>query len=102
MSEPARDASRGDEEIKQQFRVRRARQFLAMIPLVPAMLVAGYSGKTGPGVTVEGVRLLPYAVLVVVVVLLFSFWNWRCPACRGSLATVLNPKRCPQCGVELR
>jgi hypothetical protein len=34
--------------------------------------------------------------------LLFSLKNWRCPACDSYLRKNTNPKFCPKCGVKLQ
>jgi hypothetical protein len=34
--------------------------------------------------------------------LIFSFQNWRCPACHRYLGKSSNITFCPKCGVELR
>jgi rubrerythrin len=40
--------------------------------------------------------------MVVAGALIFSFVNWRCPACTRYLGRGWNPKFCPKCGVQLR
>ncbi len=32
----------------------------------------------------------------------FSWFNWRCPACKRYLGNNLSPRHCPKCGVALR
>ena len=39
---------------------------------------------------------------VVFVVAIFSFFNYRCPACQGYLGRTIRPPFCPHCGVRLR
>jgi hypothetical protein len=41
-------------------------------------------------------------VLPVAAALAFSFYNWRCPACKAYLGRSWNPKHCQHCGIELR
>lgn len=90
------------EEVKREFEVCKSRQLLTIIPLAPAALVAFLFGDKGPSASLVETRLAWSAVAVVVAVLLFSFWNWRCPSCRSYLGKRGNPKHCPKCGVELR
>jgi len=36
---------------------------------------------------------------LVLATLIFSFWNWRCPACKKYLGRSAGPAYCPKCGV---
>ena len=88
----------------QEFKRRRKNQLIALIPLVVALLAAtlldhhpkqmpsGFLGKN------FGVIFSLYLIALVV----FSFRNWRCPACNGYLGRGINPRSCPYCGVQLR
>jgi len=40
--------------------------------------------------------------VLVAAAVIFSFANWRCPACNGYLGRGINPKFCSKCGTELR
>jgi hypothetical protein len=42
------------------------------------------------------------ALIVMLVVLVFLLYSWRCPACRTYLGRGMNPKVCPMCGVALQ
>ena len=43
--------------------------------------------------------LLIGAILIMII---FSLWSWRCPACRGSLGKwTMRFKYCPCCGIQL-
>jgi len=41
-------------------------------------------------------------IITVVVYLVFSRFNWRCPECSNYLGKGLNQKFCKSCGAELR
>jgi MFS family permease len=43
----------------------------------------------------------PVLIALVLGVLLFSFRNWRCPACNKYLGRAIHPKFCQNCGVAL-
>ena len=45
-----------------------------------------------------GLYLFGYGVAVV----LFSFVNWRCPACNKPLGRYGNPRFCFRCGAPLQ
>jgi hypothetical protein len=47
--------------------------------------------------------LAAYDILMVVAVMVFSFWNVRCPACHRHLRRPRwgRPVSCQDCGVEL-
>ena len=42
----------------------------------------------------------PAAIVVIVIAVIFSLFNWRCPACRRYLGKGI-PNFCPKCGVGL-
>ncbi|TMQ49613.1 MAG: hypothetical protein E6K73_09610 [Candidatus Eisenbacteria bacterium] len=44
----------------------------------------------------------PAFLVLVAAAVIFSFANWRCPACNGYLGRGINPKFCSKCGTELR
>ena len=46
--------------------------------------------------------LLPPIVILMVLGLIFSFFNWRCPACKSYLGKQINPKHCHNCGAKLQ
>ena len=58
----------------------------------------------------SGARLLglpaqwvaPAVFVAIAAALIFSFRNWRCPACHAHLGRTMNPRHCPSCGVALR
>ena len=90
---------------KQQFAERRKRQIILAIPLVA--LVVGFavfaderSPAALPGIPASMVA--PVFFAVVVGALIFSFRNWRCPACDKYLGKGVSPRFCPKCGVALQ
>src|SRR5262245_20854342 len=89
---------------KQQFAMRRKRQVILAIPLVLAIV-----GVVAAGDSLDrGLFGLPPAVLtggfllLVAGALIFSFRNWRCPACDRYLGKHLGPSFCAKCGVRLQ
>ena len=90
-------------EFREQFKSRRARQLMVSLPLV-AMVLATSFLRSGRPDQIAGipVQTLGVAFFVLVMgVLLFSFRNWRCPACDRYLGRTMSPRFCPKCGVEL-
>ena len=88
------------DEFRRLFAVRRRRQFLLAIPLLPviiAVIVAreGDSVLFGLPSDVWG----PVFFVFVIGALAFSLWNWRCPACSKYLGKSVSPRYCPRCGV---
>ena len=50
-----------------------------------------------------GAVLGPISFVVIAVGwVIFEGRIWRCPACDKHLGRAFNPKRCPECGIELR
>ena len=87
---------------KEQFAVRRKRQLMLAIPLVALILLITLSERGSRDVF--GVPHQTIGIgffLFVACALLFSFRNWRCPACDKYLGKGI-PRYCPRCGVELQ
>jgi len=75
---------------RSKFRRRRNWQFAA----AAAFVLAVFLKETRLGFLA--------ALLVMLGVLVFSLYNWRCPACRKYLGRAMNPKVCARCGVVLQ
>jgi hypothetical protein len=91
-------------EFRQQFARRRKRQILLAIPLIAAIVGLAVLGESegealfGLPPTIWG----PAFFLLVVGALIFSFRNWRCPACDRYLGKQMSPTFCSKCGVALQ
>ena len=89
---------------KAAFSTRRYRQLAISVPLIGLMAGFALTQDRGDG-TVFGLSLNvagPVFAAVVVGAMIFSFRNWRCPACSKYLGRGLNPRHCQSCGVQLR
>jgi hypothetical protein len=90
---------------KEEFAARRKRQLILVVPVAVVLIGFGVLADEPSGVDVLG---LPSAVVVtalgllVVGAVVFSFMNWRCPACNTYLGKGMNPHFCPKCGVALQ
>ena len=47
-------------------------------------------------------RFLIYFIAALQRAILFSLYNWRCPACSKYLGKQRSPKYCSKCGVALQ
>jgi hypothetical protein len=91
-------------EFKAQFAARRRRQLILTIPFVLLVLVA-LVVRAGVDLGRYGIKAEtfgPVFLVIVIAALIFSFANWRCPACNTYLGRGMNPKFCSRCGTELR
>lgn len=91
-------------DIKSDFKKRRTRQLLLLIPLVPIIFLMVFISKSNPsdiaGISAETIT---YAGLgIVICAVIFSLVNWRCPACGKYIGKSLSPKFCEGCGAELQ
>ena len=91
-------------EFKRLFLVRRGRRrlvvatFLALVLVVFILRLRGVDEVLGVPSGRWGLYVLGYGVLTV----LFSFVNWRCPACNRALGRYGNPRFCFRCGAPLQ
>lgn len=93
-----------NDEIKKQFKLRKKKQWLAIIPAV--IFLAGYQLLAWQGPSrIAGwprqILLYPF-MLFVMVAIVFIYINWRCPACRKYLGLTFRGRICPKCGAELK
>ncbi|HEX4440569.1 MAG TPA: hypothetical protein VH854_10900 [Thermoanaerobaculia bacterium] len=83
------------ERFQQEFARRRQRQFVAGgLTAVGVLLLVLYDRRA------MSFPLPVIWVAMVVGVLIFSWQNWRCPACDRYLGKY-PPRFCPKCGVPL-
>ena len=92
------------EEIQALFAQKRRRQIFLAIPLVPIFIVVLVSRDLAGGVLfgVPSEVWGPAFLVLAIGALLFSLWNWRCPACEKYLGKAINPRFCVKCGVALQ
>jgi len=85
------------------FKRRRRRQLALLVPVLLAFVcivaLAQIEGDTIFGLPT--VLIFAICLVVIVVGVIFSFFNWRCPACNSYLGRSLSPKFCWNCGVPL-
>ncbi|HEV8377104.1 MAG TPA: hypothetical protein VGR38_12815 [Candidatus Polarisedimenticolia bacterium] len=91
-------------EYQRLFALKRRRQLILSIPLLGVVLAGLALRDRGGRIPFDlPVALVgPVFLLLIVGALLFSFWNWRCPACEKYLGKSLSPRFCPKCGVALQ
>ena len=92
------------DDFKAEFAKRRRRQIVLAVPVfilvIGGMMLRGRDVQLPAGMN-ENVVIAGFVALVAAA-LIFSFSNWRCPACSVYLGRSLGPHFCPRCGVELR
>jgi hypothetical protein len=85
------------------FARRRRNQLLLLVPMLVALIgyVFGDQYLTPSlGIGPDALGIIFFAVIAGGVI--FSFFNWRCPACEKYLGRSGIPRHCPHCGVALR
>jgi zinc transporter ZupT len=91
-----------DETVLNEFKRRRKRQLITSgVALFVALPVMALSGR----LTLFGMperAVLIVATTLIVGAVLFSLYNWRCPACNRYLGKAFNPSFCSGCGAQLR
>ncbi len=96
--------SEQETEFKSQFAARRKRQIILAVPLFAAIIAVALVSDSDRQEFL-GISSAAWGVVFLVFVagaLIFSFRNWRCPACDRYLGKQMNPKFCSKCGVVLR
>jgi hypothetical protein len=85
----------------EEFGRRRARQLALGYVIIPLALIAVWLEHHAQANPFGSLLFLAMATPVIVMALLFSLKNWRCPACNTYLGKRANPSACPKCGVRL-
>ncbi len=94
---------RDEERIMQEFAKRRSRQVLAMAAAIALMILAAalYRRPDLFGEISKG-TLVKAQLLIVLIFVNFTAFNWRCPSCRTHLGSDIGRQTCRKCGVRLR
>ena len=90
-------------EFQRLYAKRKGRQRYLAVPL-GALLLVMYFSSDKDAATVFGQSLAVVAPLFAAVLIgtaVFSWWNWRCPACNRYLGRSGAKKVCGRCGVVL-
>ncbi|MET0620788.1 MAG: hypothetical protein ABW056_10945 [Thermoanaerobaculia bacterium] len=83
---------------KVEFAKRRRRQLGVAAVIFAGAISAMILRNSSPFASPVGFTLL---VAALGAILVFTFKNWRCPACDRYLGKGAFPRFCPQCGVPL-
>lgn len=90
------------EEIKEEFRRRRRRQFIysgcGVVLALLSRVAVSQLGKRAPWLTDE--VFVGLFMALVAAFLIVSFLNWRCPACDKYIGRSLFPNFCQKCGAK--
>jgi hypothetical protein len=91
-------------EFRALFALRRRRQLLVSLPLIALIMGFAFLEKsnTGAFLGIPPSIVLPGFLAMIAGAVVFSLYNWRCPACNKYLGKQRSPKYCSKCGVELQ
>ena len=93
---------RSNAEIIEEFKKKRTRQIMAVAPFILAFLaLLSVEGNPTGIFGLPPNIVLTIAFALIISVLIYSFFNWRCPSCNKYLGKAINPKFCAKCGVQL-
>jgi hypothetical protein len=87
-----------------EFQKRRRRQLLVLIPAVLAIAL-GIAAKNTDLLDQVGIPMNTFGPVFfgfIVLLVGFSFYNWRCPSCKKYLGREISPRFCHRCGVQFR
>lgn len=91
-------------EIRAEYAKRRSRQLKVSIPVVVLILLVVSLEKSGGAIlTFVSISTLTWFIFALIIaVAIFSYKNWRCPACNQYLGKGIDKKFCDKCGVSLK
>lgn len=93
-----------DPEVMAEFNKRRTRQYIAIIPvvLVVGVLILSGRGDSAEFVGIPMTIVGPVCFAAILAIVIFSLFNWRCPACNVYLGRGMSPTFCRKCGERLQ
>jgi len=91
-------------EIQTLFALRRRRQLLISLPLIALIMGFVFLENDNPGALfgIPPSIVFPGFLAIIAGAVVFSLYNWRCPACNKYLGKQRSPKYCSKCGVALQ
>jgi len=89
---------------KTQYALRKRRQLMVTVPLVLVFIALAMADKAEGSFfsAVPADVFIPVFFIIIIGALIFSFRNWRCPACNKYLGKAVSLRFCPKCGIALR
>lgn len=90
---------------RNQFKIRRQRQLMFFYSPLAILAILAFAVDETTGLIlgyIPASALVPVVIVALVGALIFSFKNWRCPACNSYFGKAYNPSFCSKCGVKLR
>jgi hypothetical protein len=94
ISSVRKSEARGDAWIRLEYRRRLHRQVIVPVSCLGLIGMSFVIGGGDAGKTATFLCMIPLVG--------FTFWNWRCPACKGYLGKGSNHRFCPKCSVRLK
>lgn len=85
--------------LRARFRQTRQYQVAAAVPAAGGLYLLAHARRLSVDIGLAPIVLGALSLLAVAV--LFSWINWRCPACRRRLPLRWNPDPCAGCGFVL-
>ena len=80
-------------------RKRKLQYFFSGVTVVLIIAAALARSRSVPSLSTAYVWIM---LVIAVGLIVFSFFNWRCPSCKKYMGRGYNIKNCPLCGVKLR
>jgi hypothetical protein len=91
------------DKIKQEFKVRRIRQIIAIwTTLALLLLLAVLYNHTHIFEGFAKNDILSVQILLLFAFIGFSSYNWQCPSCKSHIGPDINRRLCRHCGARLR
>ena len=91
-----------DKKIIQEYRARQTRQIAAIAVAMFVVLLNAVLYKR-PDILGEfsGRSLVGLQIIAIASFIVYTAYNWRCPACDKHLGSNIHRQRCGKCGARL-
>ena len=96
-------AKRSDSDIKREYHARQTRQITAIAAAMFLVLLGAVFYKR-PDLLgeISGRSLFGLQTITIASFLVYTAYNWRCPACDKHLGGNIHRQRCGKCGARLK
>jgi len=95
-------AKHDDKKIILEYRGRQSRQIMAVAAAMFVMLLSAVLYKRPDFLgAFSGSSLVSVQIVTIAAFVVYTAYNWRCPACDKHLGSNIHRQRCGKCGARL-
>lgn len=91
-----------EDDVIAEFKKRWIREVVGLVVLIAILLSSSLLESLFQRLNFPSNTTTTVIVIAIVGYAIFTYVNWRCPACNEYFYREIYPRYCPQCGAALR